>query len=109
VPVRVSTSGGFEPRWSTDGRELFYIQGNAMMAVGVETEHELSFVAPKRLFSGSYQLFQPPIASSYDVARDGRFLMIEAPAATGDATPGSIVVVENWAEELKQRAKPRAQ
>jgi hypothetical protein len=37
--------------------------------------------------------------SSYDVARDGRFLMIEPLDATG----ASIVVVQNWFEELKRR------
>jgi serine/threonine-protein kinase len=102
VAVRVSTNGGFEPRWSADGRELYYLQGNAMMAVAVETEGEFSFAAPEQLFAGSYVTLPVAFASSYDVARDGRFLMIELPGANAAATPASIVVVENWAEELKR-------
>ncbi len=103
VAVRVSTNGGYEPRWSVDGQELYYLQGNAMMAVAVETERELSFKAPEQLFARSYVINPNAGASSYDVARDGRFLMIELPGASTDVAPASIVVVENWAEELKQR------
>ena len=29
----VSTGGGFQPRWSRDGRELFYVTGDAIMGV----------------------------------------------------------------------------
>ena len=39
---------------------------------------------------------------SFDVAPDGRFVMIEANATT--ATSASIVVVQNWLEELKRIA-----
>ena len=33
--IAVSTDGGHRPRWSRDGRELFYRQGDALMAVSV--------------------------------------------------------------------------
>jgi Tol biopolymer transport system component len=102
VAVRVSTNGGIEPKWSADGRELYYLQGNAMMAVAVESEGEFSFEAPEQLFAGSYLTISGPFGSSYDVARDGRFLMIEPPGTSTAAAPASIVVVENWAEELKR-------
>jgi hypothetical protein len=103
VPVRVSRNGGYEPRWSADGRELFYIQANAMMAVPVDTGDEFSFGAPVQLFSEPYLASPSPFSRSYDVARDGRFLMIELPGGGDGANPASIVVVENWTEELKQR------
>jgi serine/threonine-protein kinase len=101
VPVRVSTNGGHEPQWSADGRELFYLQGAAMMAVPVETEHEFSFGAPALLFTGPF--FQSPTSRSYDVAHDGRFLMIEPTPSENTVGAASIVVVQNWTEELKQR------
>jgi eukaryotic-like serine/threonine-protein kinase len=105
VPVPVSSSGGYEPRWSGDGKEIFYLQGSSMYAVAVDTEAaELSFEAPVLLFSGSF--FAAPSAEtrSYDVARDGRFLMIQREDAVGaNDGPASIVVVENWFEELKRR------
>ncbi len=109
APVRVSTNGGYEPRWAPNGRELYYIQVNTMMAVAVDTAGaELSFTAPERLFSGRYSMSEPGTSMSYDVAPDGRFLMIEPPASVGpDAPPTSIFVVQNWTEELEQRVPAR--
>jgi hypothetical protein len=109
VPVRVSGDGGYEPLWSADGSELLYRQGAAMMAAAVETGGEFSFAAPKQLFSGGYQQNPAPGARAYDVARDGRFLMILPQADENRAaTSGSIVVVQNFTEELKQRVRPSA-
>jgi serine/threonine-protein kinase len=109
VPVRVSRNGGYEPLWSADGRELFYWQGNATMAVAVETDDAFSFGPPVQLFSGRYFQFAGPGARTYDVARDGRFLMI-LPGDESTATePASIVVVQNFTEELKERVRPSGQ
>jgi Tol biopolymer transport system component len=106
VPVRVSGAGGNEPVWSADGRELFYRQGDAMMAVAVETAAEFSFTAPRMLFTGPYVQRPEGSVSAYDVARDGRFLMILPGDENTEAAPASIVVVQNFAEELKRRAQP---
>lgn len=38
---------------------------------------------------------------SYDVAADGRFLMIKEEPTAAPSAPASMVVVVNWAEELK--------
>jgi hypothetical protein len=74
------------------------------MAVAVETEDEFSFAAPVELFSEPYFINAVPFVRSYDVARDGRFLMIQPQGSPDDpAGLSSIVVVENWLEELKQR------
>jgi dipeptidyl aminopeptidase/acylaminoacyl peptidase len=54
APFRVSPNGGYEPRWSLDGRELFYLEGRSMMAMAVETGDEVSFGTPVRLFTGPY-------------------------------------------------------
>ena len=106
APVRVSSNTGYEPLWSADGRELFYRQGDAVMAVAVETGSEFSFAPPKPLFSGPY-IQRPGLgARGYDVARDGRFLMIAPGDESRAAVPASIVVVQNFAEELRQRVRP---
>ncbi len=111
VPVRVSRDGGVEPRWSADGRELLYLQGDAMMAVVVAAEADagLSFDPAVQLFAVP-SLFRDSSVSShtYDLARDGRFLMIQRSASATDADgSSSIVVVENWFEELKRRVPTR--
>jgi hypothetical protein len=105
--VRVSSGGGEEPLWSADGRELFYRQGDAVMAVAVEADNEFSYAAPKTLFSGPYAR-RTGLGRDYDVATDGRFLMILQGDDTRPVAPASIVVVQNFGEELKQRVRPSA-
>jgi len=57
-----------------------------------------------RLFQGPYFAGAPDLtARTYDVTPDGkRFLMIRSTAA-GEQAPESLVVVQNWSEELKRR------
>jgi serine/threonine-protein kinase len=97
APVRVSPDGGTEPVWSRDGRTLFYRDGNRMLSVAVRTSAELDFAPPALIFEAGYvRGSQPP---SYDVASDGRFLMLKRPAGSEPGTQPHIVVV-NWAAEL---------
>jgi serine/threonine-protein kinase len=105
--AQVSSGGGLAPVWSRDGQELFYLSSSRhMMAAPVAPGPALVVGAPEALFRvrdellGAEALYYAP----WDVARDGRFLM--ARLIGGD--PGreaSLVVVENWIEELKARAK----
>ena len=91
-PVRVSSRGGVEPAWARNGRELYYLEGNKLMAVAVSAGSEFNFKPPVLLFEYRYQLsVQPP---SYDVGLDGRFLVIKA----ATAKPPAITVISNWAQ-----------
>jgi eukaryotic-like serine/threonine-protein kinase len=93
--VIVSTHGGNWPVWSRDGRELFYRQGSAVMAVTVRTTPKLILGIPQRLFTGPYVGVDGD--RKFDVAPDGRrFLMLER---TDEAR--HLVIVQNWFEELK--------
>jgi Tol biopolymer transport system component len=101
----ISIDGGSAPRWSRNGRELFYRSGNnrsgqKMMAVDVQLSPTFHAGRPKVLFEGSY--------SSYDVTADGqRFLMVKPPAAqqtsTGQGPAVQATMVFNWFEELRRR------
>jgi serine/threonine-protein kinase len=107
VAERISSGGGREPVWSRDGRELFYLRETMMMAVPVRMDTTFSFEPAVELFESRYFITQATraLAYSYDVGPDGRFLMIEPPGATAGADEsGSIVIVQNWFEELKQLA-----
>ena len=110
---QISTGGGTRARWSRNGRELFYYGGSerglarrgALMAVSVDTEAAaFGSGTPKKLFKGNYPA--PNVGRAlYDVSRDGqRFLMIKNPAADAGDPAASIVVVQNWTEELKRLA-----
>lgn len=49
--VEISTSGGSEPRWRRDGKELFFLAGTKLMAVEVRSDMPiLEAGVPKVLF-----------------------------------------------------------
>ena len=102
---QVSTAGGTRPVWARSGRELFYLDAsNALTAVPVSTsEPTISIGSPAKLFDTQYA--EPNPSRHFDVSADSqRFLMLKA-IAPGDpnATPVSMILVEHWFEELKQR------
>jgi hypothetical protein len=96
APARVSLNGGESPVWARNSRELFYWEGNKMMAVAIRAGSELAFDPAVQLFEHAYR-------RSYDVAPDGRFVVIPlAPEQSGPPIATGIVVVQNWTEELKR-------
>lgn len=105
---QISTDGGGFPRWAHSGRELFYVIGNKMMAVGVETKGTFRAGVPKMLFEGSYAGSPVGFAPSwgYDISPDDkRFLMVKTDSAsTADL---QIQFVGNWFEELRRRASAK--
>ena len=99
----ISTNGGKEPVWSPDGRELFYRESTALMAVPVETTDSFRAGLPKRLFDGPYVADNAGHAS-YDVSPDGtKFLMIQ----NDERGLTELRVVLNFAEELKALLPPK--
>ena len=72
--VQISNSGGAEPLWSRDGRELFYINGNRMMVVDVSGA--ATFSAPRQLFEDAFVESTNQV-TGYDIAKDGRFLRVQ--------------------------------
>jgi hypothetical protein len=64
------------PVWGKDGRELYYVQGDRMMAVDVAAGSTFSAGPPVALFSGSYDTRTAPV-DNFDVSPDGQtFLMV---------------------------------
>jgi serine/threonine-protein kinase len=103
--VQISTEGGVEPVWARNGRELFYRNGDKMMAVAVETKPTFAAAKPKLLFERHYEASPQSFLANYDVSPDGqRFLMIKASEQEQAAT--QINVVQNGFEELKRRVPP---
>ena len=102
----ISTAGGSEPVWSLNGKELYYISpDNKLMAVPIATVPRLSPGVPVPLFDVSAYFFGG-LGRNYDVARDGRFVMVkEAQSGIGGMQP--ITVVLNWLDELVTRLPKR--
>jgi serine/threonine-protein kinase len=106
---QVSTDGGTRPLWArnTNSPELFYLSATgALMRVGVAPGPTWAATAPTKLFEGRYGAAANQSGRTYDVAPDGkRFLMIKAGGSEDQtAVPTSLVVVQNWREELNRLA-----
>ncbi len=87
----VSSGGGSQPRWSSDGKELFYVTGDAVVSVAVRPDG--SFDAPRRLFDRSNFLLNYRY-QSYHASPDGkRFLMIRRDEGSA---PRQLNVILNW-------------
>jgi hypothetical protein len=98
---QLSTEGGTEPAWAVLGRELFYRDGDRMMAVEITTEPAFSAAKPRLVFQGDY-VRGAIYTRGYDVTPDGRrFLMMKSSEPEAAAT--EIQFVTNWIEELKRR------
>jgi serine/threonine-protein kinase len=102
VKFVVSRGGGTEPRWSRDGRELFFESGGALKVVRVPPGSAFTPGNPTTLFSlAGYRRARN--RQQYDVSPDGsRFLMIRE--RSGSANRG-VVYVENWFTELRTKVK----
>jgi len=91
------TSGGREPRWSRDGRELYYRAGSSMYAIPLhETAGHLTAGPGVELFRGAFEQ-RPGFRANYDVLPDGRFLMLRR---RGGSPAQQIIVSLNWKTTL---------
>jgi len=96
----VSRGGGSEPRWSRNGRELFFKSGNRFMVVDVPPGPVFNPGSPRALFALS-GFREARNRQQYDVAPDGRFVMIrEFPG-----TAPNLVYAEHWFPELLAKLK----
>jgi Tol biopolymer transport system component len=95
---RVSTAGGTEPRWRSDGRELFYRRGREVIAVSIHTQGtEVAVGKPTVLFESAYVTL--PGFRMWDVAPSGQaFIMVE-----GQEFHESFITVRNWLSEVSSR------
>jgi serine/threonine-protein kinase len=92
--VQVSTAGGRYPVWSRDGSEILYLAGpDQIVSVSVKFGAEPVLSPPRELFRLQ---FGNDGSRPFDLAADGRLIAIQ----DLNTTPASIVVVEDWTQEL---------
>ena len=105
---QISSNGGREPLWARDGRSLYYlvpnpppVGGHVVMAVPITVGTTVTYGKPKPLFSTRYGGTFP--VRGYDIAVDGRFLMVvvdPAPAAPRSVTT-HFDIIQNWSPSPK--------
>ncbi|MFC1572563.1 TolB family protein [Candidatus Eisenbacteria bacterium] len=113
--VQISRSGGAQPAWSHDGREVLYRSSSEVnplistfFAVEVKVDgNRFTPGRPQKLFEGCYQIGAP--VRSYDVGLDGRFLLVKQPDETSlslikdKVFPTRIRIVQNWCATLQEK------
>lgn len=82
--VRITTAGGTEPRWSADGRELFFRRGAEIHVVSLDGFEVRSTM---KLFDAGAAI------RAFDVSRDGRFLL-NLPA--NNHAPSAATIVSHF-------------
>ncbi len=105
---QVSVDGGIVPLWAPDGKELYYVHGDEMMAVSIDAaETKITAGAPRKLFEFPPGRRAERDLRTFDITPDGkRFVVLRS------ANPGlgrrQINVILNWSEELKAKVPPRS-
>ncbi|MGH9581066.1 MAG: hypothetical protein ACRD2R_08735, partial [Terriglobales bacterium] len=91
--------GGTHPLWNPSGRELFYRNGDKIMAISFSESPSFAASKPQLLFEGPFAYGAGTTIPNFSVTRDGQeFVMVRV-------IPGQearIHVVVNWFEELRR-------
>jgi eukaryotic-like serine/threonine-protein kinase len=99
---QISTGGGTSPRWSPDGRTVYYYDGEALTRVGVEPRgSSIAAGRPTRMFS--IAPFAGRLGPGYEVAPDGQRFLFLVPGPVITPPPAGFIVVQNWVQELRTR------
>ena len=99
----ISSNGGNMPRWSRDGKELYYFTAdNTLMAVAVTTGAQFAVGARRAI--AKIPVLRSAGTDRYgwgwDIGADGRFL-VNLDARQGQG-PEPITVILNWQSGLKK-------
>jgi Tol biopolymer transport system component len=111
IRQHVSIDSGREPLWARDGRTLYYLApnpaspgGHIVMAVPITSGTTFTPGKPKPLFPTRYGGTTP--VRGYDIATDGRFLMVHSEPVPSVAVT-HLDVIQNWSAELLQKVPPK--
>jgi dipeptidyl aminopeptidase/acylaminoacyl peptidase len=93
--IRLSNSGGVQPRWRRDGRELFYVEATGkLMSVALRYGKTLEADAPAPLFDARLSSYTSGTSARYDVAPDGKHFWLSRLPDAQNTSP--LRVILNW-------------
>jgi Tol biopolymer transport system component len=95
--VQVSATGGIDPTWSVNGKEIFYLGGGSLMSASVTLQRDAVAIGPvKPLFD----LAKVGPRKAHDISRDGQRIIAVTQDLAAASSPLTLVV--NWQALLKQ-------
>jgi len=106
----VSRGNGQSPRWSPDGRYIYFWRGaqplDSLFRVRIDRSPTIVVQAPELVLAVDAENL-----SSWDIHPDGRRFIISVPATGGASTGGApaarYLILQNWFGELKRLTAPR--
>jgi len=98
--IQVSVDDGYYAQWAPDNKEIFYRDGDKIMAAKIELKPELSVIS-RRLVSNAVQVNFTSSQSDFAVTPDGRILLLKS--AIDQSKPIKVNVIVNWFAELKEK------
>ena len=104
----ISTNAGYSAAWSPNGRELFYRTEDQRIMVVTYTTKGNSFLPDKPRLWSDKRLTDTGIGRNFDVAPDGKRLLVLMAAETSEAQQNQnhVIFLENFFDELRRRAPP---
>ena len=100
---QVSNGGGSQPRWSLDGRELYFLDASShLIAAQVARGAVFSTTSSRSLFDASGFVLDA-FHQSYDVTQHGRFIFTRPRRLAADSKAPQIVRVDNWFRDVRAR------
>jgi len=103
---QISRNGGKDPIWSADGRRLYYRAGDNVMAVPITMAPAFRLGTPEVLVEEDYEGLLGTIdRPNYDVAPDGRILMLRIPGNTLKLS--HVRLIQNFFQDLRGDATQR--
>jgi eukaryotic-like serine/threonine-protein kinase len=105
---QISTSGGNYPKWSRNGKELFYrIVDSKIMALTYSASGD-SFHAEKPQLWSPGQFTERGLGSpNFDLHPDGkRFAVLKAPGTEQAAAVNKVSFIFNFFDELRRKLPP---
>lgn len=98
---RISANGATSPVWSSDGKEIFFIdRDRQLMATTVKTDSPaFEFTTPVALFK-TRTVYQYGLFQEFDVSPDRQRFVIGT--LVGETKPANPTVILNWTALLKK-------
>jgi eukaryotic-like serine/threonine-protein kinase len=89
---QVSVSGGEQPRWRKDGKELFYLAPDrTLMTLPIRVPGAFDEQSPQPLFQTNIPFGDINVSQAYDVTPDGQRFVIAAPDPLSPQAPITVV------------------
>jgi len=97
---QVSTTGGLQPKWRADGKELYYLTlDGRLVAVPVTLGALVEIGKPQVLFQSQTETVTGFTWHQYDVSTDGQRFLVN----TTEVTVTPVTVVYDWPALVRNR------